>query len=249
MKFGIKELWFLQDTVMEIASENDIPSEEAVKKFLSDVEFQYNNKLGFQSKVDSLRSEANRLRVELFSLPQVAPTLLKLTQNGVSEQTIINIASVFEKYVTGNDRESFISELEHYGGLKSAIQELSKQADKTRMELDLLEAQNRDLNVDNQRIISSLVHSRHTFDFMHGLGNSLRNEILGLVSISAYVTCSIGSQLDYLKSTSGDGFATLGSVHKGEESVPHELKKELPIENKLVKDRLTGALSSVRPAE
>src|SRR5262249_23543682 len=135
--------------------------------------------------------------------------------------------------------------------LKSAIQELSKQADKTRMELDLLQAQNRDLNVDNQRIISSLVHSRHTFDFMHGLGNSLRNEILGLVSISAYVTCSIWSQLDYLKSTSGDGFATLGSVHKGEESVPHELKKELikPIENKFeIKDRLTGALSSVRPA-
>jgi len=59
---------------MEIAGENDLPSEEAVKKFLSDVEFQYNNKLGFQSKVDSLRSEVNRLRVELFYLPQVAPT-------------------------------------------------------------------------------------------------------------------------------------------------------------------------------
>ena len=59
---------------------------------------------------------------------------------------VCNIASVFEKYVTGNDRESFISELEHYGGLKSAIQELSKQADKTRMELDLLQAQNRDLD-------------------------------------------------------------------------------------------------------
>jgi len=138
MKFGIKELWFLHDTVMEIARENEIPSEEVVKKFLSDVEFQYNNKLGFQSKVDFLRSEANRIRVELFSLPQVAPTLLKLTQNGVSEQAIINIAAVFEKYVTVKDRESLVSDLEAHGGLKSAIQELSKEADKIRTEVGSL---------------------------------------------------------------------------------------------------------------
>jgi hypothetical protein len=71
------------------------------------------------------------------------------------------------------DSESFVAELEHYGGLKSAIQELSKQADKTRMELDLLEAQNSDLNADNQRIVSNLVNSRYTLDFMQG---SLRNE-------------------------------------------------------------------------
>jgi hypothetical protein len=46
----------------------------------------------------------------------------------------------------------------------------------------------------------------------------------------------------------------LGGAYKGEESVSYEIKKELikPIENmenKLeVKDRLTGALSNVRPA-
>jgi hypothetical protein len=257
MKFGIKELWFLRDTVMEIVRENDIPPEEAVTKFLSDVELQYNNKLGFQSKIDSLRSEVNRLRVELLSLPLVGPKLVKLTQSGVSEQDIINIAAVFEKYVAGKDGQSFVSELEAYGGLKSATQELSKQADKTRMELDLLQTQNRDLNVDNQRIISSLVNSRHTFDFMQGFINSLRSEILGLVSLSAYITYSIGLQFEYLeklKSNNGDEFALLGIAYKAEESVSYEIKKELinPIENmenKLeVKDRLTGALSNVRPA-
>ena len=156
MKFGIKELWFLRDTVMEIARENDIPSEEAVRKFLSDVELQYNNKLGFQSKIDSLRSEVNRLRGELLSLPQVAPKLVKLSQSGVSEQDIINIAAVFEKYVAGKDRQSFVSELKAYGGLKSAIQELSKQADKMRTELGSLQTQNRDLNADNKLIKGSL---------------------------------------------------------------------------------------------
>jgi hypothetical protein len=182
---------------------------------------------------------------------------LKLTQSGVSEQDIINIAAVFEKYGGLKDRESFVSDLEHYGGLKSAIQELSMQADKMITELGSLQTQNRDLNADNQRIVSSLVDSRYTLDFMQGYINSSRNEILGLVSICAYITWSIGLQFKYLeklKSSNGDGFAVLGSAYKGEESVSHEIKKELirPIENmenKLeVKDRLTGALSNVRPA-
>ncbi len=37
--------------------------------------------------------------------------LVKLTQNGVSEQDIINVAAVFERYVAGKERESFISDL------------------------------------------------------------------------------------------------------------------------------------------
>ncbi len=128
------------------------------------------------------------------------------------------------------------------------------QYDKMRMEVSLLQTQNRDLNADNQRIVSSLVNSRHTFDFMQGLINSLRSEILGLVSLSAYITYSIGLQFEYLeklKSSNGNGFA-LGSAYKGEQSVSiQEIKKELikPIENMEskpeVKDRLTGALSNV----
>ena len=123
--------------------------------------------------------------------------------------------------------------------------------------MSLLQTQNLDLNAHNQRIISSLVISRHTFEFMQGYINSLRREILGLVSISAYIICSIGLQFEYLEkleSNNSDEFAVLGSSYKGVESVSHEIKKELikPIENmenKLeVKDRLTGALSNVRPA-
>jgi hypothetical protein len=223
---------------MEIAHENRIPSEEAVKRFLSDLELQYNNKLGFQSKIESLRGEVNRLRTELLFLPSVGPKLLKLTQSGVSEQDIINVAAVFEKYAIAKDRESFVSDLEYYGGVKSAIQELSMQYDKMRMEVSMLETQNRNLNVDNQRLISSLVNSGHTFDFMS-------------------MSYSVGLQFEYLKkleSNNGDEFAELGNAYKGEESVSHETEKELikPIENmenKLdVKERLTGALSNVRPA-
>ncbi len=100
MGFGLKELQFLWDTVKEIARENNISPEEAVRKFLSDVERDYNNILGFQPKVESSRNEVNnlnqeqtRLRTELLLSPLVGPKLVKLTQSGVTEQDIINIAS------------------------------------------------------------------------------------------------------------------------------------------------------------
>lgn len=129
MGFGLKRLDFLRTTVNEIAFENEIPVDKAVTKFLLDVENQYNNKLGFESKIKSLREEVNKLnqeltglRTELQLLPLVGPKLVKLIQSGVSEQDIINIAAAFEKYVAGIDRQSFASELEVYGGLKSLIQ-------------------------------------------------------------------------------------------------------------------------------
>jgi len=124
---------------------------------------------------------------------------MTLAQNGVTEPDIINIAAIFEKYVARKDRQSFVSDLENYGSLKSAIQELSKQFEKMKMEVNLLQTQNRDLNKDNQRINSSLANSRQSYDFMQGLVNSLRSEIPELVSISADITRSIGLQFECLE--------------------------------------------------
>lgn len=45
MEFGYKELNQLWLKILEIAGENNIPSKEAVSKFLKDVEEQYDNKL------------------------------------------------------------------------------------------------------------------------------------------------------------------------------------------------------------
>ncbi|MFY9870455.1 MAG: helix-turn-helix domain-containing protein, partial [Candidatus Nitrosopolaris sp.] len=64
MGFGLKQLQFLWSTVNEIALENNIPVKGAVTKFLSDVERQYDNKLGFESKIESLRYEVNKLNQE-----------------------------------------------------------------------------------------------------------------------------------------------------------------------------------------
>ncbi|MFZ0512840.1 MAG: hypothetical protein WAM14_14630 [Candidatus Nitrosopolaris sp.] len=68
MGFGLNQLMFLWDTVKETARENNLPPEEALTKFLSDVERQYNNKLGFESKIESLRNEVNKLNQEQAAL-------------------------------------------------------------------------------------------------------------------------------------------------------------------------------------
>jgi cell division protein FtsB len=266
--FNLKELDFMCNTVNEIALENAIPSQQAVKKFLLDVERQYNNKLGFQSKVEVLRDEVNklsqeqaRLRTGLLLQPLVGPKLVKLTQLGVSEQDIINIAALFETYVAGIDRQSFISELNKYGGLKSAIQKLTKESDRMRKEVDSLQTQERDLNENNQRILTSLVHSRHTFDFFHGSISSLRNEILGLVSVAAYIPYLMQLQFEYHQNLESnhvagrDEFVSLTRACIGEEPVSvQEIKKELikaieVMQTKLdVNDKLSENLSNTRLA-
>ena len=54
--FGFRELKQLSHTIKEIATANSIP-EKAVKKFITDIEQQYDDKLGFERKVEKLKSE------------------------------------------------------------------------------------------------------------------------------------------------------------------------------------------------
>jgi hypothetical protein len=93
---------------------------------------------------------------------------------------------------------------------------------------------------------------------MHGLGNSLRNEIFELVLISASIKCSMKFQLGYvekLKPNNSNEFASLSRAYKGEEGVSTpEIKKELinaieVMQSRLdVNDRLGDVLSSARLA-
>jgi hypothetical protein len=61
MNFGYKELNQLWLTILEIANGNNIPSQEAVSKFIKDIKEQYDNKLGFESKVTEKRKELDLL--------------------------------------------------------------------------------------------------------------------------------------------------------------------------------------------
>ena len=187
--FDLKELSLLKNIIMEIADANNIPEYEAVKKFFKDIEEQYDSKLGFESKVKNLRDEVNRLNQQ----KSICPALAKLFQNGLKEQDIIDVADIFERYSAGgvsggggSDRRSLIAELAKYGGLKSAMGELTQQAEKLTNEVSSLQAQKQDLQIENQTIMSSLITSSRRVDFLNGEIYSLKNEIMRLFSIVAF---------------------------------------------------------------
>ena len=109
MNFGLKELQQLWLTILEIAKVNNIPSEEAVSKFLKDIEEQYDDKLGFESKVQEKKEELAQLNNKitrdsiLFRLqPSIGPTLSNLIQKGITEQDIIDINQLVEICTNNN---------------------------------------------------------------------------------------------------------------------------------------------------
>ena len=60
MGMGIKELKLLWHTVGEIANANKISQDKASEKFFSDVAQQYDDKLGFELKLQNLKSEIQK---------------------------------------------------------------------------------------------------------------------------------------------------------------------------------------------
>ena len=105
MGFGLKELKKLWNTVWEIAYSNNISSNEAYLKFFKDLEEEYDNKLGFEIKVQEkkkelyhLKNQLNADRLALQLQPYLGTVLQNLFQNGVSEEDIINMTDVVSKF-------------------------------------------------------------------------------------------------------------------------------------------------------
>jgi prefoldin subunit 5 len=204
MGFGLKDLKLLWHTINEIADANNIiPPEEAVQKFFKDIDEQYDDKLGFEAKVDNLRVEVSRLnqeqgrlRTELLLHPLIGPALLRLIQSGLKEEHIIAMAELLEKDRSGGSISGgstieeirlLIAELHKYGGIKSTMCQLNQQADKLRKEVSSLREEKQDLDTDNQKIFSALLYSKQIVNFLSGSAVSLRNEITGLLSIIANI--------------------------------------------------------------
>ena len=108
MKFGLKEIKQLWNNILEITEANCISHKEAVSKFLKDIEEQYDDKLGFEAKVNEKRGELVLVNKELSNsrqilwfTPLVGPSLSNLFQKGIGEQDIIGINQLVET-CTGN---------------------------------------------------------------------------------------------------------------------------------------------------
>jgi len=186
--FGLKELKLLWHTINEIAEANNISSEDPVQKFFKDVEEQYDDKLGFESKLDKLRSDAvyynqeiDSLRSTLLTQPLVGPALQRLFENGIKEQDIIELAIVFGMYSSSHsggrgsggdnpiDKQTLITELAKYGSGKAMMQALEQRNDEIKKEVDSLEAKKNELNNRNHRMLSTLAFSEQIMYYFKGM--------------------------------------------------------------------------------
>ncbi len=105
MGFGLNELQQLRNTISETAEANNIPCDMAVRKFLNDVEGQYNRKLGFEGKVSERSRELAHLKKEIDNKwlmlqlnPITGKALNTLFQNGLSEQDIVGINHMVQNF-------------------------------------------------------------------------------------------------------------------------------------------------------
>ncbi len=96
--FGLKELKQLYGTIVEISLANKIRLDEAVSKFLKDIDNHYDEKMGLETTINKLKSEKKKLEDEVPQYQQylqlqgiVAPIIIHLNNNGVTNESIISI--------------------------------------------------------------------------------------------------------------------------------------------------------------
>ncbi|MGA9171815.1 MAG: hypothetical protein WBZ20_16880, partial [Nitrososphaeraceae archaeon] len=129
------------------------------------------------------------------------------------EQDIVELANIFERShsdssndigndkknsssssSTGTDKQS-LTGLQKYGGKKlNAIQELNQQVDKLRNQIDELQTYKKDLEEQNQKMLSILAYSKPVVQFLnrsdddHSFGNDYNNvKILATIAIILYI--------------------------------------------------------------
>jgi hypothetical protein len=141
MGMGIKQLKLLRYTVEEIATANNISKDSASQKFLADVQEQYDDKLGFESKLMALKSEISKTNNELIVIQnslayknQVAKALSELISIGFNDQQILNLAWALQSNTS--NKESLEEDLKKYGSLKKSIEGLNQ-------EITILQSQNK----------------------------------------------------------------------------------------------------------
>jgi hypothetical protein len=120
MGFGLKELKLLRNTILEVAEANNIPRKDAGKRFFKDVEEHYDDKLGFESKINKLVDEVNNLNqqklklfAELNAIPKLAPLVVKLF--GIQGNNSIE------------DFDLLIDQVQKAAGIRASIKKLGTQ--------------------------------------------------------------------------------------------------------------------------
>jgi predicted nucleic acid-binding Zn-ribbon protein len=174
--FEFEELRQLKNTVGEISEAYNISWYEAGKKFIQDIESQYDSKLGFETKINDLKTEKKKLESEvpgykerLQSQVNALGVLQYLYRYGVTDDDIINMSDVVMAYLNGNITfklnqqtenivdenkfirkpyywRSFINEIKNLGDINSQIANQSSYLEEIKKEVDNLNSQRQKLN-------------------------------------------------------------------------------------------------------
>jgi hypothetical protein len=109
MGFGLKELKYLSNTLREITLANNITNEESVKKFLADIEKDYDKKLGFENSVKLLEDKKRKIEAELPEYPYslqmqaaVGESIRYVKDQGVTDSDIIGMNNLVHDFVNNN---------------------------------------------------------------------------------------------------------------------------------------------------
>jgi hypothetical protein len=275
MGFGLKELKLLWHTINEITDANNISPFESVKKFLKDIEEQYDDKLGFETKISKLQTEVNRLAQEearlrslLLVFPMVTPSLTRLLQRGVTEQNIVDIAGLLKDIDGGHSRigeanensgvtvqevQSLINELRRHGSIKTTINQLTQKVEKLRNQADSLRHEKQNLNAQIQTILLTLHGLEQLASFYMGTSLSLKSEIASLISIIAYIVHALNSEVQRPPILQEDNskpqdnrFVPLIMAAKDEEIDLAKLKSSLAEAIRVTQDKLgSGKLDEI----
>jgi FtsZ-binding cell division protein ZapB len=195
--------------------------------------------------------------MQLSILPSIGPLLIRLSQRGVREQDIVDIAELLKDdagisssskgSIRIEEIRSLIAELRAYGSIKSTIEQLSQKVDKLKNQVASLRAEKQDLNSQNQRIFSTLQYSKHIVSFFSGSSVSLRNEITGLVSIMAYTIYLLNIEIERLERLRGSSnhpqdskFMPLAMAARGEDVELGKLKVAVTKSIEVMLERLNN---------
>lgn len=205
--FGFKELKQLKNTVIEIAQANGISWYDAGRKFVKDIESQYDNKLGFETKINKLKVEFKKLEDEvpgykerLQSQVNAFGVLQYLYSFDVTNDDIINMSNVVTAYLNGNitfnpypqskrivDDNKLIKKGYYWKSLINEMKNLGNiniQITNQRSVLDTLKKEVDDMNSQRQKLNEQMLLSGQLLNSLSGRLSDFMESLKQIMTIA-----------------------------------------------------------------
>ncbi len=214
MGFGVLELKQIYDVIFEISSNRNITPKEAAHIFIRDIEKNYFDNLLFENRLNERKAELEKTRNELsyyrYNLQlesYIKRTLIRLLQNGVTHEDIINFGQLFtyfannaffldpqgegeiesKKNITDKgitkprdrikDGRTLIDKLKKLGDINSAIREQEENLAKTEKQVACERQQKQELDAQNKTASALIIYKNAQISYMNGYLNYIYKNI------------------------------------------------------------------------